>query len=88
MSALLKYVVTAMAFLMAAPASAHVKWFSEFSFSDRPLGFTEIATPTFWALLVLSVVVIVLLTWVGQWVSGPRGTHGWMIGWDRSGLRA
>ncbi len=70
MSTLLKYVIAAMVLFTAPPASAHVKWFSQFSFSDKPLEFTEIATPAFWAMLALSVVVIVLLTYFGEWASG------------------
>lgn len=39
-------------------ANAHVKWFSEFDFAQRPLTFQEIVTPTFIALALLSFVVI------------------------------
>ena len=70
MSTLLKCVVAAVVLFTAPPASAHVKWFSQFSFSDKPLEFAEIATPAFWAMLALSVVVIVLLTYFGEWASG------------------
>ncbi|HLA63650.1 MAG TPA: DoxX family membrane protein, partial [Rhodothermales bacterium] len=41
-----------------APAWAHVKWFSRFSFADRPLTAGEVVTPTFLALALLSVVAI------------------------------
>lgn len=39
-------------------ASAHVKWFSDFSYADTPLGISEVMTPVFWAMAALSVLVI------------------------------
>lgn len=45
---------------MAAQAAelAHVKWFSQFSFADRPRTLQEATTPLFFGLVVLSMVVI------------------------------
>ena len=37
---------------------AHVKWFSQFSFLDEPRQFTQILTPVYLSMIVLSVVVI------------------------------
>ncbi|MCF6311913.1 MAG: hypothetical protein L3J39_05630 [Verrucomicrobiales bacterium] len=37
---------------------AHVKWFSDYSYADRPLEFSEVITPVFWSMLTLSLVVI------------------------------
>lgn len=51
-------VLALMLLLNSTPAFAHVKWFSEFDFVQRPLTLSEIITPTFIALLLLSVVVI------------------------------
>ncbi|MCB1233787.1 MAG: hypothetical protein KDM91_01795 [Verrucomicrobiae bacterium] len=50
--------------ILARPSSAeaHVKWFSEFSFDDRPLSFREILAPLFFLLWGLSVAVSVTLT--------------------------
>ena len=52
-------------FLLAASlpvtASAHVKWFSNFSFADRPRNLQEALTPTTWALMVLSAAVLGVL---------------------------
>lgn len=42
-------------------ASAHVKWFSKYSFSDQPLGFEEVLSTNFYWLLGLSVFVIAIL---------------------------
>jgi hypothetical protein len=44
---------------VATPAVlAHVKWFADFTFSDRPMSISEVVTPTFVLLAVLSAVVI------------------------------
>jgi FtsH-binding integral membrane protein len=50
--------VAAGAAMVPAPALAHVKWFSEFSFADRPLSAAQVLTPLFFGLAVLSMVVI------------------------------
>jgi hypothetical protein len=44
-----------------APAAAHVKWFSRFSFGDRPRTAGEVVTPTFVALAILSMATIAIL---------------------------
>lgn len=43
---------------LPAPALAHVKWFADFTFADRPMGIGEVVTPTFVALALLSAIVI------------------------------
>ena len=50
--------------LMGFPnsAEAHVKWFSEYSYADRPLTLTEVLTPTAFWLWGLAVLVSVSLT--------------------------
>lgn len=47
-------------------AVAHVKWFSDFSFSDRPRTFSEVISPLFVGLTILSAVVIGGLVLVEQ----------------------
>ena len=54
--------------LIPAIAWAHVKWFSKFTYADRPRTLAEIATPTFIALAVLSTVVIGALAWADEWL--------------------
>ena len=55
------------------PASAHVKWFSNFDWSTPPRTFDEILTPTFWSLLALSVVTLAALVLVDRRVDAwPR----------------
>src|SRR5688572_1251613 len=39
-------------------ARAHVKWFSDFSFGDRPLTIGEVVTPTFVALALLAAIAM------------------------------
>lgn len=45
-------------FTSPADAEAHVKWFSDFSFSDEPATLSEVITPTFIGLALLSVFTI------------------------------
>jgi hypothetical protein len=47
---------------VASPAWAHVKWFSKFSFGDRPRTVGEVLTPTFYALALLSMATIAAMT--------------------------
>lgn len=47
-------------------AEAHVKWFSNYDFQERPLQFNEVTSPTFWGLLILSVVCMPLLAYVDK----------------------
>ena len=49
-----------------ATALAHVKWFSDFSFSDKPLTLAEAIGPTFLGLLLLSTVVIGALVYLDR----------------------
>ena len=53
-------------FLVQATASAHVKWFSDFSFSDEPLTLSEAVDTTFILLLILSMVVIGALVYLDR----------------------
>lgn len=51
---------------------AHVKWFSEFSFGDRPLALEEVVTPTFLALVLLSMITIGGLVFVDLRLADAR----------------
>jgi hypothetical protein len=42
-------------------AHAHVKWFADFTFTDRPLGAAEVVTPLFVALALLSAIAMGVL---------------------------
>ena len=44
--------------LIASPALAYVKWFSEFSYADRPLLSLEALSPAFFVLAGLSAVAV------------------------------
>lgn len=45
-------------FSIVQPVSAHVKWFSQFEFTDQPLTLSQLITPTFIGLTLLSFIVI------------------------------
>jgi hypothetical protein len=47
-------------------AFAHVKWFSNYDFQQKPLSFHDLNTPIFWGLFVLSIATIVLLVWLDK----------------------
>jgi hypothetical protein len=48
---------------------AHVKWFSKFSFADRPMTLVQIINPLFLGLLALSMGVIGLLVVIDRWLA-------------------
>lgn len=63
------------------PAFAHVKWFSEFSFRDRPLALGEAITPTFLALALLSTLTIGGLVFLDRALAGVpsyQRINGWL----------
>lgn len=65
-------VTVALAALLPSSANAHVKWFSDFTYADRPRTLSEVVSPTFWALAVLSILVIASLAYVDQWLRATR----------------
>ena len=72
--------------MVPAAASAHVKWFAQFSFADRPLTVAQAATPLFFALAALSMAVIgamVLLDRRLENAAWYRGVNDWLA--DRRG---
>ena len=54
----------------AQPAWAHVKWFSRFSFGDRPRTAAEVLTPTFVALALLSMATIAAMVLLDRRLAG------------------
>lgn len=67
----------------AGQASAHVKWFTEGSYADRPLGLEEVATPLFWQMAVLTVVVVALGVWLDALLKNARAyrrANDWLSG--------
>jgi hypothetical protein len=74
------------AFFFPGTAAAHVKWFADFSLSDRPATLAEIVTPALLALAVLSMVAVGILaiaerraettSWfirLNRWLAGYTG---------------
>lgn len=64
----LRVVVALVVLLVPALAAAHVKWFSQFTYADRPRSLREVATPTFLALAALSTVVVGALAFADDWL--------------------
>lgn len=58
--------------LVSSKASAHVKWFSQFDYATPPKSLSEIATPTFWSMLTLTLVTLALAVWADRWVNETR----------------
>jgi hypothetical protein len=56
--------------LLPGTAYAHVKWFTDFSFADRPRTLAEVLTPTFLALAALGAVAVGLLVLLDRAISG------------------
>jgi uncharacterized membrane protein YphA (DoxX/SURF4 family) len=54
--------------LLPNAAQAHIKWFSEFDFLHQPRTLTQVLTPVFWALLLLSMAVIGGLVVIERWL--------------------
>lgn len=66
---------------LPAPALAHVKWFSDFSYADRPRSIPEIVSPMFIALALLSVVTMAALVLVDRRLDRTgwyRRATGWL----------
>lgn len=68
----------ALAFDACVPrqAHAHVKWFSDFSFREPPRALSEVLTPTFFALALLSVVAVAALVPLDRWLEHRRWYQG------------
>ncbi len=62
----LTYAIIAACLLAKWPLHAHVKWFSEFDFGDRPLTLAKAVTPTFIALAGLSMATIGLFVYLDR----------------------
>ena len=58
--------IAAACLLAEIPVHAHVKWFSEFNFTDRPLTLAEAVTPTFIAQACLSMATIALFVYLDR----------------------
>lgn len=66
----LRWLLTTFGVLVPSLAYAHVKWFSQFTYADRPRSLREIASPAFLGLAVLSTVVIGALAYADEWLRG------------------
>lgn len=55
--------------LIPTISEAHVKWFSNYSFTRPPLQVNDLFGPTFWGLFILSLITTVLFVWLDVWGS-------------------
>ena len=70
-------------------AWAHVKWFSQFTYGDRPRTLAETTTLSFWALTLLSVVTIGGLVYLDKWLRAvPFGARleAWLGTYQRDSM--
>jgi uncharacterized membrane protein YphA (DoxX/SURF4 family) len=52
--------------LFSLPGHAHVKWFSNYDFQQPPLGLSDLNTPLFWGLFLLSLASLPLMIWIDR----------------------
>ena len=62
----MKYILSLFVLLLSQGASAHVKWFSNYDFHEAPLQLTNLLTPAFIGLFVLSVVFMTLMVYLDK----------------------
>lgn len=60
--------------LMPQLALAHVKWFSDYNFQNAPLHLSQLNTPVFWGLFILSVVSMPIMVWLDK-AAEKSGTY-------------
>lgn len=62
----MKLLMCVLALIIPQVALAHVKWFSDYNFQNPPLNLSQLNTPTFWGLFILSVVSMPLMVWLDK----------------------
>lgn len=77
--------------MIAVPsvAIAHVKWFSKFSLSDKPATITEVITPLFLILAILTAIVLAIVVFVEKRVAAMnwfRNINNWLSARSESAL--
>ncbi|MEM9291907.1 MAG: DoxX family membrane protein [Acidobacteriota bacterium] len=92
-TSLQRRLATSGVFLLAAwaalPALAHVKWFTDFSYLTPPLEVHEVATPLYFGLVVLSMLVIAGLVLVEQQLEGlerVKQLNEWLVSRRRNSV--
>jgi hypothetical protein len=71
----------ALTLLLPSAAGAHVKWFSNYDFSDQPNTLDAILTPTFYGLVVLSMVALAAMVYLDRSLQGKawvESTNAWL----------
>lgn len=85
----MKKLMLVLLFLIPSYAFAHVKWFSDYSFTQSPLTLGDLTSqPLFWGLFLLSVVSLPLMVWLDKiaekWPSYVRLTN-WLDTFSQNG---
>ena len=62
----MRYLFFLVSLLIPELAMAHVKWFSDYNFQNPPLQLSQLNTPVFWGLFVLSVVSMPFMVWLDK----------------------
>lgn len=62
----MKFLVAFLLMGLSGASEAHVKWFSHYDFQQAPLALSQLNTPTFWGLFLLSIVSLPLMVWLDR----------------------
>lgn len=62
----MKVLVSLILLLLPQLSFAHVKWFSDYNFQTPPLQLSDLNTPIFWGLFILSVVSMPIMVWLDK----------------------
>lgn len=62
----MKMLTAIFSLIFSASALAHVKWFSDYDFQQKPLEFSDLNTPVFWFLFALSVVSLAVFVYLDK----------------------
>jgi hypothetical protein len=63
----MKALIALATLLASASSHAHVKWFSNYSFQEPPLNLSQLNTPVFWGLFLLSIVSMPIMVLLDRW---------------------
>ncbi len=63
----MKNLVLLLFFIVPSSAFAHVKWFSDYSFQNPPLNLSQITTPYFWRLFILSLLSLPAMVYLDRY---------------------
>lgn len=62
----MKTILALLVLLLPKLSFAHVKWFADYNFQNPPLQLSDLNTPVFWGLFLLSVVSMPIMVWLDK----------------------